>query len=144
MKRVSASHPWRRSWLTRVLHDEPALLGGYVLDIFLPLMLGLFTLLGGWDRVTGNGWITMREYGGPYLWGSVLLALAVVLLLAHFGTKRLFLWMLHVAAIIYGLAAVWFLNASLSVDTVSFWGFWLCTYAAGNQVWRANIYRSVT
>lgn len=133
----------RRPWTYRVWGEQLGLRHGYVVDTALPLCLGLSTLLGGWQRVSGNGWITMREFGGPYLWGTVLVVQAVVLIVvALTGGARVLKWTLWLSATVYGLAALWFYQSATSINTVSFWGMWLCLYAMANHITRANAYRA--
>jgi hypothetical protein len=132
----------RSSWARSVWDHQFGLQYAYATDVLLGAGLGLATLLGGWQRVSGPGWVTMRATGGPYLWGSVLLACALVLAVAPALGRQTMIWMLRCAAIVYGLAALWFFNAALASATVSFWGAGFSLYAMINQIFRANIYRT--
>lgn len=141
---VSGESPRDRAWIVALWRAQPGLRDGYVMDVAFPLLLGIVTLVGGWQRVSGNGWVTMRQYGGPYLWGALLILTALVLLAVAFAsTHRAFVWALRGAAVVYGLAAVWFFNAAAAIDTVSFWGCLTCLYICATHIMRANHYRAV-
>lgn len=130
-------------WFQHVWHAQPGLLHGLALDVILPLALGIVTLVGGWQRVSGNGWLTMREYGGPYMWGTVLVLTGVALPLVTWLTNaRALMWALRASAGVYALAALWFFNAAISVGNVSFWGVLFSSYVAATHVTRANLYRT--
>lgn len=131
--------PWRRAlWA-----EQPGLRNGLAVDVVLPLALGLSTLLGGWQRVGTPGFVTMREYGGPFVWGAVLVAVGLALPIVMWGASpQWVVQALHTTAAVYALAALWFFDAYRLVDSVSLWPMWLSLYAMANQITRADIYRA--
>lgn len=107
----------RRRWRT-----HPGLGRAYGAVTLFAAFLGLTLLLGGGPRLKAAAFNTIREVGGPTVWGLILLGGAIALVAGILISPRFAQVALFVGAFVHGLLALWFFLAAWHDPAASYWG----------------------
>lgn len=121
--------------------EQPGLFRGYLVDVATAAVLGTLLIVGGRQRASARAWAVINDYGGPVVWGTFLLALAVVLAVAGLASTTAMYGALVGGAFVYLLFALFFGAAALADDHASFFGAVMCARAALMHLSRATAYR---